>query len=368
MQEKNYCFVRAEKIQSLGAMQERYDHDYRVRDVPNADPDKADENIFYRDTNGLSYCDMFNDEIAQRKREGSLQRVNKNLGIDVVMRMSSGEGIDKAAWLEESAKWLDEFFNPPGHKATYIDPATGKTVTSDTNNVKSVVYHGDEQTPHIHAFVVPINDKGQHSYDYFLGRTSRFYAMQDTYAKRMEALGLERGVRKSIATPEQMRRYYSMLTDAVDAKLPEPLPGESVHDYKERAEVVLQTEKAQHRNDNVKNFQRYNEALAAGRTERDKYHEKLEKLDERSVQMERLTKELDVPELGFSEIREVKQIVDEKATMEAAFENYPNRALADETLRNWQTIMDAERRSREHKKHLEEKRKELLSGERKKIK
>lgn len=59
-------------------------------------------------------------------------------------------------------------------------------------NIVRFVLHLDEKTPHIHAIVVPINDKGRLSASSFLDWTLKNF--QDEYAAVMEPFGLSRGI------------------------------------------------------------------------------------------------------------------------------------------------------------------------------
>lgn len=63
-------------------------------------------------------------------------------------------------------------------------------------NIVRFVLHLDEKTAHIHAIVVPINDKGRLSASSFLDCTLKNF--QDEYGAAMEPFGLSRGIPKEL--------------------------------------------------------------------------------------------------------------------------------------------------------------------------
>ena len=68
--------------------------------------------------------------------------------------------------------------------------------------------HLDETTPHIHAVVFPENAKGRLCAKDWLGGADKLSAMQDSYARSMEGLKLERGVKGSKARHMDIRQWY----------------------------------------------------------------------------------------------------------------------------------------------------------------
>jgi Plasmid recombination enzyme len=76
--------------------------------------------------------------------------------------------------------------------------------------------HLDEATPHIHAFLVPIDEKGQLNCRDFFGQRKKMFALQDSYAQAMKPLGLERGQRESRATHTSVKKYYSVVNEFCD--------------------------------------------------------------------------------------------------------------------------------------------------------
>ncbi len=120
-------------------------------------------------------------------------------------------------WCDDSVAWLRE--------------------TYGADNLVSAVLHMDEETPHIHATVVPIvqgerrkqkkeeNAKRRHRTkapaprlcaDEVMNRAS-LIRYQDTYAEHMARYGLKRGIRGSVAKHLSTHEYYrSLITQGED--------------------------------------------------------------------------------------------------------------------------------------------------------
>src|SRR5207302_3664751 len=77
-------------------------------------------------------------------------------------------------------------------------------------NLVAGVLHRDELSTHLQALVVPIDERGRLNARHFIGGDRhRLSELQDSYAERMAALGLERGVRGSVATHEEVKQWYA---------------------------------------------------------------------------------------------------------------------------------------------------------------
>jgi Plasmid recombination enzyme len=69
--------------------------------------------------------------------------------------------------------------------------------------------HLDEATPHIHAYFVPIDDRGKLNCRGLFGTRSKLSKLQDSFAKAMSPLGLERGIQGSKAVHTDIKKYYT---------------------------------------------------------------------------------------------------------------------------------------------------------------
>jgi hypothetical protein len=102
--------------------------------------------------------------------------------------------------------------------------------------------HLDESTPHIHAYIVPVNDKtGRVSHDAMFGGRGgqgrkKLSKLQDSYALSLAPLGIQRGVKGSKATHTKVKEYYQAvnsepLSTVLGNNQLAPLPTESASNY-----------------------------------------------------------------------------------------------------------------------------------------
>ncbi|MDV2456617.1 MobV family relaxase, partial [Acinetobacter towneri] len=76
-------------------------------------------------------------------------------------------------------------------------------------NVISTSIHRDETTPHLVAYVVPIDERGKLNARAFLGGRGKLSAMQTFFAECVKDLGLERGLEGSKARHTTIKDFYA---------------------------------------------------------------------------------------------------------------------------------------------------------------
>ena len=196
-----YAVLRVAKLKTMGEIGALGKHNERTRDTPNADADRLGENVRL-----VGSGDWIAD--AQRRLDDApLIRSDAVLGIEHVMTASRefyarGDASERAArlddWTERSMAWLRERYGDA--------------------NIVAAVLHKDEQTPHIQALVVPISDAGRLSAYTYTGGREKLGAMQDSYARAKEPLGLERGVKGSVADHQTVKEFYAKIEAPTPAK------------------------------------------------------------------------------------------------------------------------------------------------------
>jgi 5S rRNA maturation endonuclease (ribonuclease M5) len=123
-----------------------------------------------------------------------------------------------------------EYFRPdaPG-RAGYYDPqrledfqhtACEWLLNRYGERIVRAELHLDESTPHIHAYMVPLDEKGKLNCRALLGGSRyRLSELQDDFAAAMAPLGLERGIKGSRAKHTEVRKYYAAVNSSPDASL-----------------------------------------------------------------------------------------------------------------------------------------------------
>ncbi len=337
-----YAIMRATKMKSQTEINDRYNHDERIFNVTNADPARTPLNEYpVNQLHGRSYYDIYEDTVRMYQMKGTMGTVRKDAvkGIDVFLSFSHAdiEKIDINEWVNANVKWLRKEFNPPGGKIHYTD-REGNYVTEDVDNVKSVIVHMDEVTPHIHAFIIPIDENGRLNAKKVYGDRNAMIEKQDSYAKAMEKFGLQRGERHSVARHEKTSEYYRRLEKAVDTTLPEPKRGETINEYKARVEDFVKT-MAVHHNDelvkkdreNVKSISSLVTSMEGDLKElRAEQKQNANEKAEFETEFKELASVLGVDELSVRDIRTAANLIKEQKTFREAIDTYPDNEKARE--------------------------------------
>lgn len=235
------AIMRVGKLKSLGSVGGSEKHTARLQDTPNADPTK--ENIRLLGNND----DPSLEEIVLAKISDNTKhkpRKDAVLCSEIFLSASpeyfrphdpsmAGEWDDSLMWNFASAskKWLQDNF---GDKCVRAE------------------LHLDESTPHIHAYIVPINDKTkQLSHKAMFGGDGRqasikLSKLQDSYAAALAPLGIERGVKGSQATHTKVKEYYEAVNKeplTLELERLAPKQGETAQQLFERikADPTIQT-------------------------------------------------------------------------------------------------------------------------------
>ena len=183
-------------------------HTKRQRETPNANPEV--ENIRFigqSDTHDGSTLETL---VLQRIGE---QTIRKNAVMCVEMVLTASP----------------EYFRPhdPG-KAGYYHPQQLEDfqqavhqwlLNKYDDRIVRAELHLDEATPHIHAYLVPLDEKGKLNCRGLFGGREKLSRFQDSYASAMAPIGLERGIKGSRATHTKVKEYYAAVTQPPDTAL-----------------------------------------------------------------------------------------------------------------------------------------------------
>lgn len=197
------AIIRIAKIKTKGAAQGKTKHNYRLMDTPNADPERtATLNQELVNTDRLDYWSLAEARIEEgiaKTARGKPRTVREDQvrAVEIVLTASPDwfkRGEDRQAEDVRGSQWvtdnLDFLKNKYGEK-----------------NVVSFTLHQDETTPHIHAVVIPLTEKGRLSAD-TLFNPETLTQLQTDYAQAMAPHGLERGVEGSRRQHQDMKQVY----------------------------------------------------------------------------------------------------------------------------------------------------------------
>ena len=239
-----YCFVHVDPLKADMSSRSRntkidtsYKHNYRLVPVKNAIPELADKNeelVKLADQQGTpsSYREAYEKKLASLDyyKDRKIRR-DAVPGFEVVLTFTreSASQMDLEEWKKASVEWLKETFNVAPEEYG--------------NNVVSAMFHGDEVgAPHIHAFVLPIDENGHFNYSRF-SKFGMFSHYQDTYAEKMQPFGLQRGVKGSVATHQDIKKMYAEHNQRIES-VPKMEKDEDVEHYAERLRTHVQETEA----------------------------------------------------------------------------------------------------------------------------
>ena len=219
------------KISQVASLTNRYNHDKRIADCENADPEKRYLNETLVKVPGMpgetkTYVQGVEERIHALPYYQD-HKIRKNVVLTFSKEADEALRMDIEEWKKRNIEFLRNTFNiaPDGR-----------------SNIISMEYHGDESTPHIHAVVVPIDERGRLNARRFTGGSRMISDLQTSYAKEMSVFGLERGLEGSSARHVDIRKWYGSINKAMD--VPVPTNGESAIDYYSRLREDISSYKA----------------------------------------------------------------------------------------------------------------------------
>lgn len=221
----NYAILRTTKLKTMGNIGGSLAHSYRTIETPNADPNLTPKNHYSVATpEGVKQA--IKDCLPEKRRSDAV------LCIEYLITASpEWEGWGKSQEVEffkRSAQWL-------------IDQ-------HGEENIAGMSIHRDISTPHLVAYVVPIDQKGKLNCKNFLGGRAKLNKMQTDFANKVADLGLMRGKEGSKAKHTSIKEYYHDINHARDFSIttvslkPEMFESKARYGEKVTAAVIEQIE------------------------------------------------------------------------------------------------------------------------------
>lgn len=224
----NYSTLVIKKVNNLATLSKLQIHNFRQ--LPTA-AKNADLNMTYRNVTLVNpgvqdYAALWRDRQYEVNLTGGVCKPRRGAvyAYEIVLGYSHGAVPTEKVndWAQANIKWLGEVFG--GDK-----------------NVLSAVLHLDEHTPHIHAIVMPIDERGHLCARSFTGTRKKMFELRDSYAEAMECFGLKRAERYTKASNKDLKKYYTSVNSIAKTKAPEKLPDETPEVYADRCEEWVRT-------------------------------------------------------------------------------------------------------------------------------
>ena len=192
-----YAILRTQKLKATGAVWRSLKHAFREQPTPNADPAKAAQNAHLGANSAAEAMQRVRDRLPEKRRKDAVLAIEYLITASPeAMQELGGQGRD--AYFNDALKWLRE-----------------------RHGGANVVYagiHRDETTPHMYAYVVPLDEAtGRLNARKWLGGAAALSEMQTEFAQVVGARhGLERGIKGSRAKHERVKRHYGLVNQAAD--------------------------------------------------------------------------------------------------------------------------------------------------------
>ena len=170
-----YAILRTAKLKTFGNIAASASHNFRERETLNADPERTHLNIHHGAVSSEEVTAKVKSLLPEKFRSDAVLCIEYLITASPEFFENGAQNLD---YFERARDWLEK-----------------------KHGEKNIVYSGiqlDEKTPHMVAYVVPIDEKGKLNAKHFLGGREKLRNMQTDFAKNVgEYFGLERGIEGS---------------------------------------------------------------------------------------------------------------------------------------------------------------------------
>lgn len=213
-------------------------HVARERETPNAN--QSIDNIRFI---GEGDYRQLNDVVIERIGD---QKIRKNAVLAVEMLLTASPEYFRPNEPERAGYYQPEKLNNWQQQVQgWLDQEYG-------DRIVRAELHLDESTPHIHAYLVPLDERGKLNCRGIFGGRQKLSQFQDSYAAAMSPLGLERGVKGSRAKHTKIKEYYAAVnsasTQAIDPQTMEQQLADRSRAIKDKQQAVITAESLSRQN------------------------------------------------------------------------------------------------------------------------
>ncbi|WP_414552533.1 MobV family relaxase [Anabaena sp. CCY 0017] len=234
------AILRVGKLKSFGNVGGSEAHTARLQETTNADPEKTNIRLIGDNDHPL-------EEIVKTKIASSTKhKPRKNAVLCSEMFLSASPEYFRPHDPSLAGEWDNH------RMLDFANTSKNWLISNYSHKCVRAELHLDEATPHIHAYIVPVNDKTkQLSHNEMFGGSAKecrikLSKLQDSYAVALAPLGIERGVKGSKASHTKIKEYYQAVNSkplTLELQRLEPILGETAQRFYTRikADPVIQT-------------------------------------------------------------------------------------------------------------------------------
>ena len=193
------AILRVAKLKSLNNVSGSEAHTARLQDTPSSDPTKTNIRLI-GNPDDPTLKELIESTIAQKCKH----KPRKDAVLCTEIFLSASPEYFRPDEPSRAGKWDNQLM------LNFADASTQWLLKNYGDKCIRAELHLDESTPHIHAYLVPLNNKTkQLSHQAMFGGKTRLSKLQDNYAAAMAPLGIERGIKGSTATHTKVKEYYT---------------------------------------------------------------------------------------------------------------------------------------------------------------
>ncbi len=190
-----YCILRTKKLKTFGAVVGSAQHTYREQHTPNADPALTHRNWHAGASSSASLLAALRARLPEKRRKDAV------IVIEYLIAASPEFFVKQADTRQHTRA---EYFNA---SIKFLRDMHGQ------ENVIGTSLHLDESTPHLIAYVVPLNSAGRLCAKDFLGGRQKLTQLQTSFHSAVgQKFGLERGVEGSRAVHQRVKQFYTRIS------------------------------------------------------------------------------------------------------------------------------------------------------------
>jgi len=188
-----FAILRTQKLKHLGSVRRSLKHSFREQETPNADLSRTQENSHFGANSTAEAMSALMARLPEKRRKDAVLAIEYLVTASPeAMRSKTRQGQDE--YFADAIEWLKK-----------------------RHGAENVVYagiHRDETTPHLYAYVVPLDaDTGNLNAKKWLGGAKALSHMQTDFAKNVgKQHGFDRGVENSKAKHQTIRQFYGNLS------------------------------------------------------------------------------------------------------------------------------------------------------------
>ena len=201
-----FAILRTKKLKNFGEIGGSLAHTYRHRPTPNADSYLSKLN--FHEKTSMTVKEEIKAKLPKKPRSNAVLCIEYLITASPEWpwwsdRKYSYKTEQETEFFEKAVKWLK--------------------MKHGEENVITTSIHYDETTPHLIAYVVPIDPKGKLNCRHFLGGKSKLSQMQTEFHEQVKHLGLERGLIGSTLEHQSIQKYYQLLKSTPQSNKLAPL-------------------------------------------------------------------------------------------------------------------------------------------------